>query len=202
MGKKTETKSKPKSPKSKSKPTKEVKPISPKKEVKEQFTKLFLEYYLGWHDPQCFGNATMSYLLAKGYDVEQYNELSRPMVYEEEEAINAEDCETGEVGLAIVKRKVYHPTYSTARNEGWRLMTNDYTRKLKDKMLSERFKDPNHAKNRHQQLADQNKNLVVATQANRDILKMTAGLEDKSSINIPQLEALTAKIGGILKPSK
>lgn len=202
MGKKTETKSKPKSPKSKSKPTKEVKPISPKKEIKEQFTKLFLEYYLGWHEGESFGNATMSFLMARGYDKEQYHELCRPMVYEEEEAINAEDCETGEVGLAIVKRKVYHPVYANARTESWRMLTNPYTRKLKEVMLAERFKDPNHAKNRHQQLADQNKNLIVARQANTDILKMTAGLEDKSSINIPQLEALTAKIGGILKPSK
>lgn len=195
MGKKTENKSKP------TKPKKESKPIirNPKKEVKEQFTKLFLEYYLGWHDGDCFGNATLSYLMAKGYDMDFYKEVSKPFIIEEQEEIEGEDTQTGEVKTSIVKRKVYHPTYATARNEGWRLMTNDYTRKLKDKMLQERFKDPNRAKNRHQELADQNKNIMVARQANADILKMTGELEDKQTVNIPQLMELTDKIGGILK---
>lgn len=198
MGKKTENRSKPTKPKKESKPTKE-KPKSLKKESQEEFTRLFLEYYLGWHESDCFGNATYSYLMAKGNDLETVKELSRPFVVEDNEAIEGQDVETGEEGTFVVKRKVYHSTYNVARTEGWKLLTKPYTKVIKSEMLQKLFKDPNRAKNRHVELAEQNKNIMVARQANADILKMTGELEDKQTVNIPQLMELTDKIGGILK---
>lgn len=198
MGKKTENKSKPTKPKKESKPTEE-KPKSLKKESQEEFYRLFLEHYMGWHEGDTFGNATYSYLMAKGYDLDTVKEISRPLVIEQEEAINAEDCDTGEETLAIVKRRVYHPMYQTAKTESWKLLTKPNIRELKAKMLNDLFKDKQSAKNRHQELARQNKNIIVARQANADILKMTGELEDKQTVNIPQLMELTDKIGGILK---
>lgn len=202
MGKKTETKSKPKKPTKQSKPKAETKPKSMKKESQEEFTRLFLEFYLGWHGGEAFGNATWSYLLAKGYELEIVKELCKPMVYEEEEAVNGIDTETGEEKLTIVKRKAYHPTYNSARTEGWKLLTKPDTGKLKVKMFNDLYKDKFSAKNRHLQLAMQDKNLIVARQANSDILKMSGDLDDKTTLNIPQLEELTSKISGILKPKK
>lgn len=198
MGTKTENKSKPNKPTKKSILTKE-KPKSLKKESQEEFTRLFLEYYLGWHEAECFGNATYSYLMAKGNDFETVKELSRPLPVEEHEAINGKDVETGEEGTFVVKRRVYHSTYNVARVEGWRLLTKPSTKIVKSEMLQKLFKDPNRAKNRHVELAEQNKNIIVARQANADILKMTGELEDKQTVNIPQLMELTDKIGGILK---
>lgn len=202
MGKKTETKSKPKKPTKQSKPKAETKPKSMKKESQEEFTRLFLEYYMGWHEGDCFGNATYSYLMAEGYDMETIKELAKPMLSEVEEAINAEDLETGEETLAIVKRRVYHPAYKVAMTLAWRLLRKVETRKLKVSMLNDLYKDKNSARNRHQELANQNKNIVVARQANADILKMAGELDDKTTLNIPQLEELTSKISGILKPKK
>lgn len=198
MGSKTETKSKPKNPKSNKQP-KEEKPLSLKKEAQKEFTKLFLEFYLGWHGGEAFSNATWSYLLAKGYDMDTVKELCRPLVYEQEEAVNGIDTETGEEKLTMVKRKAYHPTYTSAKTEGWKLLTKPDTRKLKVELLNNYFKDKNAPKNRHAELAMQDKNLIVARQANADILKMTGDLEDKQTVNIPQLMELTDKIGGILK---
>lgn len=198
MGSKTETKSKPKNPKSNKQP-KEEKPLSLKKEAQKEFTKLFLEFYLGWHEADCFGNATWSYLMAKGNDIDTVRELAKPFVVEQNEAIEGEDVETGEKDTFVVKRKVYHSTYNVARVEGWRLLTKPSTKVVKAEMLQKLFKDPNRAKNRHVELAEQNKNIIVARQANADILKMTGDLEDKQTVNIPQLMELTDKIGGILK---
>lgn len=195
MGKKTETKSKPSTPQPKKVP-------SLKKEAQKEFTKLFLEYYLGWHEAECFGNATYSYMMAKGKDLDTVKELSRPLIVEEQEAIEGEDTETGEVDTVLIRRKVYHSEYKTARTEGWKLLTKPDTKTVKADMLQKLFKDPNRAKNRHVELAEQNKNIVVARQANADILKMTGELEDKQTVNIPQLMELTTKIGGILTSSK
>lgn len=177
---------------------KTTKAIKPEKEI---FYKRFLSYYLGLLDGSTFNNATRSWLLAKGYSMEQVKLLSKPVDTDVAKEVKMVDEEGKEVKV-IQKQNVYAPAYETARRESAKLLTIPHIVKLKEDMLDDMVKDIDKVKRRHAEIANQNKNLVVARQANADILKIHGALEDKQSIDIPQLNELTNKISDILKPKK
>lgn len=185
----------------KKKTTKTIKKKKLQVEAKEIFYKRFLSYYLGMLDGSCFHNATRSYLMAKGYTPEQIKDISTPEIIDIAVETEYVDLE-GNKEKVIKKKKVYHPSYETAKTEGNLLLTNPHIVKMKDKMLSDMVKDIEGIKKRHLELATQNKNLVVSRQANADMLKIHGALEDKTSIDIPQIAELTNKISDILKPKK
>lgn len=172
-----------------------------RKEAKEIFEKKFLLYYLGILDGSTFNNATRSWLMAKGYTSQQIKDLSAPEIVNvetEEEMIDSD----GNKHKIMRKRKVYTPVYETAKTNSNDLLTKTHIVKLRKEILDDMLKDIEGIKRRHLELAQQNKNLPVSRQANADLLKVFGALEDKQSIDIPQLNELTNKISDILKPKK
>lgn len=134
----------------------------------------FVYLLLGGEDGKCFNNATLAYIRA--YDIDANSEK-----------VNGK----------------YTNDYMNAKSQASRLVTNVNIQKFKSAVLLEAGYKPETIKKRFAELAYQNKNLVVAHNATRDIGKIAGVIkEDRTPIDVPQLEELGNAIKAILTPKK
>lgn len=169
------------------KTTKEKKPKKPAKvspEIEKDLKTLkpshirFVYLYLGGEDGKCFNNATLAYLRA--FEI---------------------DTPTSKVKLPD-GREGYTSEYLSAKQSGYRLLTNVHIQNLKKKLLLEIGFNPETIKQRFAELAYQNKNLPIALTATDRVAKIAGIISDDKKVDIPQLEALGNAIREILTPKK
>lgn len=133
----------------------------------------FTYLYMGGEDGKCFNNATLSYIRA--YEIE--------------------------TSLTKDKDGKYSTEYLSAKQCGYKLLTSIDIQRLRHILLLESGFDPDTIKKRYAELAYQNKNLPIALTATDRIGKITGVIkEDKTSVDIPQLQELTDHIKAILTP--
>lgn len=135
----------------------------------------FVYLYLGAEDGSGFNNATISYI--KAYDIE--------------------------TSLRRDSQGKYSKEYLTSKTSGYELLTKPDIQRLKHLILLESGFNPESIKKRFTELGYQNKNLIVAHNAIRDVAKISGVMkEDSKVVDIPQLQQLTEDIKKILTPKK
>lgn len=135
----------------------------------------FVYLLLGGESGKCFNNATLAYITA--YDIDTDSEKDSQGKYKSE--------------------------YLSAKANASRMITNANIQKFKNAVLLEAGFKPESIKRRFAELAYQNKNLVVAHNATRDIGKIAGVIkEDRVPVDVPQLEELGDAIKAILTPKK
>lgn len=138
----------------------------------------FLYLYMGLENGRCWNNATLAYITA--YNI---------------------DCPTIKIKLKNGELG-YHSKYKSAKTSGYALMTNPDIQKLRHLLLLEAGYTPDNIKKRYAELQSQNRNPIVALQANDRMAKIAGVIDDNKKVNIPELEALGDAIRGVLTPRK
>jgi hypothetical protein len=134
----------------------------------------FLYLYLGGEEGKGWNNATISYIIA--YDID--TSLRR----------NAEGK--------------YSKEYLNAKSRGYEILTKRDIQKLRALLLGEAGYKPENIKKRYIELQAQNRNPIVALQANDRMAKIAGVIDDNKKVNIPELEELGNAIRGILTPKR
>lgn len=134
----------------------------------------FIYLYLGEEDGRGWNNATISYIIA--YNIE--------------------------TSLRRNSEGKYSKEYLNAKSRGYELVTNSDIRKLRELLLGEAGYKPENIKKRYLELQKQNKNPIVALQANDRMAKIAGVIDDSKKVNIPELEKLGDAIRGVLTPKR
>ncbi len=139
----------------------------------------FLYLYMGMEDGKCWNNATLSYIRAYEIDTPTTKVIKK---------------KNGEM--------TYTPQYKSAATRGYELVRNSEIQRLRHLLLSEAGYTPENIKKRYAELAIQNKNPIVALNANDRMAKIANVIDDNKKVNIPELEALGDAIKSVLTPKK
>ena len=143
-----------------------------KKNLNER-QKRFVHLYLGAEDGKSFGIATDAYFRAYSETAEKKD-----------------------------KDGNYTSEYLTAKTNGNKLLSNTYIQAYIKQIELEVGFSSDEIKRRYSQLANQNKNLVVALSANDKRAKIAGVVKDDVKLDIPQLEELGQSLKQLLTPKR
>lgn len=138
----------------------------------------FLLLYMGMEDGKCWNNATKAYLEA----------------FEIETPTHKIKHANGTVG--------YSNEYKSAKSSAFKLLTTADITKLRHFILLKQGYTPESIKKRYTELQLQNRNPIVALNANDRMAKIAGVIDENKKVNIPELENLGNAIRDILTPKK